>query len=513
MRYAIRLVLVVVAFVLFSNRPASAATLTCSTATTLDALANCIKAQIPGNGSGEWVAATTTEQTAWRSAVNQMLNGACNFALPAAIATAAQIRTFTDTSTGKSYCLLMEVLDANNNGVVDRGWGAFMVNPNATREINHSAPHPLADLTTENQSIGIFGGTDSRSWMMAGAHRTAATGSNSCQSSYGASDAAHNINNMFHAATIELMAFYGNNDWQQIQWHGMAADTCDPANAFLSHGRTVNPQSTDKNLLLKNNMTAKHPTWVLETPVSSCSLNATDNVQGRLINGVPEASVCGTAASSYNTRFLHIEQDPGFRTPSDWIPSVNEVWSGGPPTLPPAPTNLTASGGNNQVSLSWNAASGASTYNVYRGTVSGGPYGSLATGVSTTSHVDGTAVNGTTYYYVVAGVNGAGEGPDSNQASATPQQPQVPAAPTGVTAVSNTKKKITVSWNAVAGATSYTIKRSTTNGGPYTNVGTTSSTSFTNSGLTSGTTYYYVVSASNAQGQGPNSAQVSAVAK
>jgi len=511
MRYAIRLALAVVALLLFSNS-SSAATLTCSTATTLDALANCIKGQIPDNGSGEWVAATTTEQTAWRSAVNQMLHGACNFALPAAIATAAQIRTFTDTSTGKSYCLLMEVLDANNNGKVDRGWGAFMVNANATREINHSAPHPLADLTTENQSIGIFGGTDSRSWMMAGAHRTAANGSNSCESSYGASDAAHAIDNMFHAATIELMAFYGTTAWQQIQWHGMAVDTC-TTNAFLSHGRDVNPSAGDKNLLLKNNMLGYHPTWNIETPDTSCTLNATDNVQGRLINGVPEASVCGTAASSYNTKFLHIEQDPGFRTPSDWIPSVNEVWSGGPPTLPPAPTNLTATGGNAQVSLSWNAASGASTYNVYRSIVSGGPYGSIATGVTSTSHLDTTVTNGTTYYYVVAGVNGAGEGPDSNQASATPQQPQVPAAPTGVTAVSNIKKKITVSWTAVAGATSYTIKRSTTNGGPYTNVGTTSSTSFTNSGLTSGTTYYYVVSASNAQGEGPNSAQVSAVAR
>src|SRR5262245_24804097 len=194
MRYAIRLALVVVAL-LISAHAASAATLTCSSAATLDALANCIKNQIPGNGSGEWVATTTAEQTAWRSAVNQMLNGACNFALPAAIATAAQIRTFTDTGTGKSYCLLMEVLDANNNGKVDRGWGAFMVSAIATREISHQAAHPLADLTTENESIGVFGGTDSRSWLMAGAHRTASSGSNTCQSSYGASDAAHNINN------------------------------------------------------------------------------------------------------------------------------------------------------------------------------------------------------------------------------------------------------------------------------------------------------------------------------
>ena len=510
MRHAIRLTLVVVAL-LISARSAPAATLTCSSATTLDALATCIKNQIPGNGSGEWVAASTTEQTAWRSAVNQMLNGACNFALPAAIATAAQIRTFNDSSTGKSYCLLMEVLDANNNGKVDRGWGAFMVNPSATLEISHHAPHPLADLNTENESIGVFGGTNSRSWLMAGAHRLAASGSNSCQSSYGASDAAHAISNMFHATNIELLAFYGTN-LQTIQWHGMAESTC-TTNAFLSHGRDVNPAPGDKNLLLKNSMLAAHPTWNIETPDTSCTLNATDNVQGRLINGVPEASVCGTAATSYNGRFLHIEQDPAMRNPADWIPSVSEVWGGGGQTPPPAPASLIATAGNGQVSLSWSAATGADTYSVHRSTVSGGPYGTIASNLTTTAHVDGAVTNGTTYFYVVSGVNEAGEGPDSTQASATPSAPQLPAAPTGVTATSPSKKKITVAWNAVSGATNYTVKRSTTSGGPYTNVGTTSATSFTNGGLTSGTTYYYVVAANNAQGQGPNSSQVSAVAK
>jgi len=61
----------------------------------------------------------------------------------------------------------------------------------------------------------------------------------------------------------------------------------------------------------------------------------------------------------------------------------------------------------------------------------------------------------------------------------------------------------------VPGATSYRVKRSTTSGGPYTLVASmVTSTTFTNTGLASGVTYYYVVSAVNAVGEGPNSLQV-----
>ncbi|MCI0539466.1 MAG: hypothetical protein L0Z50_30010, partial [Verrucomicrobiales bacterium] len=90
-----------------------------------------------------------------------------------------------------------------------------------------------------------------------------------------------------------------------------------------------------------------------------------------------------------------------------------------PPTPPPAPTGLTATAGNAQVSLSWTASSGATSYNVKRATVNGGPYTTIAS-PTTTSHTDTTVVNGTTYYYVVSAVNAAGESANSNQASATP---------------------------------------------------------------------------------------------
>ncbi|HEY9431003.1 MAG TPA: right-handed parallel beta-helix repeat-containing protein [Blastocatellia bacterium] len=93
------------------------------------------------------------------------------------------------------------------------------------------------------------------------------------------------------------------------------------------------------------------------------------------------------------------------------------------PSPPPAPTNLAATPGNALVSLSWNASTGASSYNVKRSTTSGGPYTTIATGVTSTSFTNTGLTNGTTYFFVVSAVNSAGESGNSNQASATPQPP------------------------------------------------------------------------------------------
>jgi hypothetical protein len=62
------------------------------------------------------------------------------------------------------------------------------------------------------------------------------------------------------------------------------------------------------------------------------------------------------------------------------------------------------------VSLSWLASSSSSIsyYNVYRGTVSGGPYSLLKNGVSSTSYTDSNVQSGSTYYYVTTAVDSTG---------------------------------------------------------------------------------------------------------
>jgi fibronectin type 3 domain-containing protein len=178
-----------------------------------------------------------------------------------------------------------------------------------------------------------------------------------------------------------------------------------------------------------------------------------------------------------------------------------------PQSIPPVPTGLQATAGNAQVSLSWSASSGATSYNVKRSATSGGPYTAISA-PTTTSYADSGLTNGATYYYVVSARNATGESANSSQASAKPTAPQtVPAVPTGLHATAG-NAQVSLSWSASSGATSYHVKRSTTSGGPYTQVSAPTTTSDTDPGLTNGTAYDYVVSAVNAAGESADSSEV-----
>ena len=90
------------------------------------------------------------------------------------------------------------------------------------------------------------------------------------------------------------------------------------------------------------------------------------------------------------------------------------------PLPPPSPTNLLAWHDTNSILLTWSSAATATSYNIKRSSIHGGPYLTIAAGVTTTNYADTTAVLGTTYYYVVSGVNVVGEGSNSMQANALP---------------------------------------------------------------------------------------------
>lgn len=196
---------------------------------------------------------------------------------------------------------------------------------------------------------------------------------------------------------------------------------------------------------------------------------------------------------------------------------------------PGAPTGLTAAAGDGQISLSWtppasNGGSAITSYNVYRGTTSGGEFVLTSGGCSNlgavTSCTDTGLTNGQTYYYQVSAVNAVAEGKKSSEVSATPASAaSPPGAPTGLGAAPGTNQ-VSLSWtppasNGGSSITSYRVYRGTTSGGEtlLTSGGCSglgAVMSCTDTGLTSGQSYFYKVTAVNATGEGAMSNEASA---
>ena len=186
-------------------------------------------------------------------------------------------------------------------------------------------------------------------------------------------------------------------------------------------------------------------------------------------------------------------------------------------TAPGQVTGLTATAGNAQVTLSWTAVTGATSYRVYRGTTAGTRTALTSAGgtpadPTTNSFINTGLTNGTAYFYTVSAINAGGEGAQSDETPArTPVLPQV----TGLTATAG-NAQVTLSWAAVTGATSYRVYRGTTAGTrtALTSAGGALADPTTNSlidtGLTNDDTYYYSVSAIDADSMGAQSEETSA---
>src|SRR5262245_7385245 len=252
------------------------ADLTCPSSTTLDALVKCIRAQMPPAGSNGYFAPTPSQRADWRIVINQMLQGSCDFTVPVSLNGIVQVRTFTDVVNGLGDFRLMDVLDQNGVGFVDHGFGTFLVYSNATRQLSHQAVHPIFDSNTEIQAVTVFKDTDSRSFLMAGAHRNANSAASACLPDQRESDPSHNVNSMVQATNEELLAYYGAASWFAIQWHGMAGTRCPTTDVHLSHGLNVHAP-TDKIAVLRKLLrhNSNNSKWrVSLAGESSCDLNA-----------------------------------------------------------------------------------------------------------------------------------------------------------------------------------------------------------------------------------------------
>jgi hypothetical protein len=305
------------------------------------------------------------------------------------------------------------------------------------------------------------------------------------------------------SATVDGNVLIGGGGWNGTDRHGVHVGSLGSA-SFFPNAYTV---ATISNNTIRDSLRAG-----LKIGATYENVTVSNNTIDRPANqGIWIASgVTGTGTFSRNTVSNLLAGQTPFQndSPSTFTTTLTgNSWQVSPP---PAPTGLTATAGSGQISLSWTASPGATSYNVKRATVSGGPYTTIATAVTVTSYTDTGLTNGTTYYEVVSAVNSVGESANSAPASATPSTGggTLPTAPTGLS-VTDDNNHAALSWGASTGATSYRVKRATVNGGPYTVIASPTTNSYTDTAVVAGATYYYVVSAVNSVGESPNSAQVS----
>jgi hypothetical protein len=313
--------------VFLTHHVAASHQLVCSTETTLSGLVTCIKSSIPLSAAEGFTVPTSAQLLDWRAVVRSMLQGQCTgIAIPTSLSANYTITQMTDG--GNKYCIFYENVDANDSGKVDRGWGTVIIRETPTRNIGIHIAHPLFDSNTPEQGIGIFTESGARNFVLAGAHRNTNDAASSCQASYKQADSAHDTNTMFDATVREMEEYYSQNSLSvtSIQYHAMGAGSCAGVDVYLTHGSTSTPSAGEAILTLQSKLSTQNPSWAVKVPgdTPTCTLNGTENIQGRLINGVADNSVCGTSATTYNQRFIHVEQKAANRSLENWSQAIQD---------------------------------------------------------------------------------------------------------------------------------------------------------------------------------------------
>jgi len=289
------------------------------------------------NTSTYAAAQPTSEQTDdWTSVITSMLsvdNGNCP-TLPGSLGSNYVITPFSDASTNQTFCVLSETT-ANADGFFVKGWGHMLVPASQSaisRSVHLSAPHPWADIGTPEQAAAIFALSGAHSVLITGRHRRAYDSPTTCvqpssnKTTYYKTDPAHDVDEPFNIANRAIRAWQNahggcpHETCAYLQMHGKGASSCSADTMFISSGlghSNVSIQWYQTHLdapavRLKASVNQVFPKFTAALPSddTACDLTATNNVFGRLINGVPEEDVCkrGATADIATGQFVHVEQ-------------------------------------------------------------------------------------------------------------------------------------------------------------------------------------------------------------
>lgn len=153
--------------------------------------------------------------------------------------------------------------------------------------------------------------------------------------------------------------------------------------------------------------------------------------------------------------------------------------------------NLTVLPGNGLVQINWNFLTGASQYELYRSSLSGGPY-SLISSSGSTSYIDTAVTNGQSYFYKMQAVfpNDSARGRWTPEQGASPGAE--PEAPTNLIVSVNSSRNPVLSWSAPHAFNFFRVYRAPSPTGPYDLAGTSNTGAFTDTTPLNGWNYYRV---------------------
>ena len=211
------------------------------------------------------------------------------------------------------------------------------------------------------------------------------------------------------------------------------------------------------------------------------------------VQTVPGVQATLTGLSSDSTYYVYVQA----KTPIG--PSAPSPESSASALPPPGPTNVAVNPGINDVTLTWSAAAGATTYDVYEGTSAGGEGPTpVQTGISGLSTIVSGLMAATPYYFEVRAHTVNGLSVASAESSGSPLPAPGPTNLSGAAGVND----VTLTWSATPGATSYDIYEGTSVGGegPTPVQMGISGLSSTVTGLTAGVPYYFEIRAQTADG-------------
>ena len=255
----------------------------------------------------------------------------------------------------------------------------------------------------------------------------------------------------------------------------------------------------------------------LTTPDPAVQLNWLPNILGGLTLAVDNSNPAN--------QVLYMGSDPAVDAPAvvnkGWIDKISHT----PATLPEAPVNVTAAAGNGQATVNWITGGGgaATSFTMHNSLASNAltvpditvnaPAGSTI--VPTFVVVTGLT-NGVSYQFEISASNSFGTSAFSLPSNlVTPHVVTVPTAPATVVASAGIASA-TVAWTTPASdggspITSYTVTEFSGGAASASTAVLAPATSTVVSGLTNGTTYTFTVHATNAAGNGPDSAPSNAV--